>query len=154
MMRNVTKFSLLAVMALAVVTCRPAFGKCEVMDENCLVGVQGYDPVSYQDGHPLKGNGHNVAIHDEVVYIFANASNKRTFMSNPEKYIPAYGGFCAYGVAVGKKLVGDPMVWHIVNGKLYLNLDRKVQQLWEKDMESNIQKADRRWPDVQEKSVS
>lgn len=50
------------------------------------------------------------------------------FEVNPQKYLPAYGGYCAYGLGVGKKFVADPEVWKIVDGKLYLNLDKGIQQ--------------------------
>ncbi len=83
------------------------------------VAVNGYDVVSYHtEKRPLGGNGHFVSEHDGVTYLFANEQNKARFDSNPEKYVPAYGGFCAFGVSVGKKFYGDPEVWRIVDGKL------------------------------------
>jgi len=56
------------------------------------------------------------------------------FEANPEKYIPAYGGYCAYGVAVGNKFIADPELWMIEDGKLYLNLDTDIQKKWLKDI--------------------
>jgi hypothetical protein len=49
-------------------------------------------------------------------------------VTNPEKYVPAYGGYCAFGISVGKKFIGDPEVWRIVDGRLYLNLDTGIQK--------------------------
>jgi len=83
-------------------------------------GISGYDPVAYfTEGKPVKGNGYNVVDFRGVTYAFASEENKEMFEANPEKYVPAYGGWCAYGVAVGKKFVADPEVWKIVKGKLY-----------------------------------
>ena len=119
------------------------------------VGVGGYDLVSYRTGEkPLRGNGNHVAVHDGVTYLFVSDSNKDKFEKSPDNYLPAYGGYCAYGVAVGKKFVGDPDVWEIVDGKLYVNLDNKIKGLWVKDIPGNITKANNNWPRIQHKDPS
>ena len=118
-------------------------------------GVSGYDPVAYfTEGKPLKGNGYHVSDFQGVTYAFASEEHKELFDANPEKYVPAYGGYCAYGVAVGKKFVADPEVWKIVQGRLYLNLDRKIQRTWEKDIPGNIKKADANWAEIRDKAPS
>jgi YHS domain-containing protein len=123
--------------------------------ENSVTGVSGYDVVSYQNAKkPLRGNGNYLAVHNGVTYLFANAENQKTFESNPEKYVPAYGGYCAFGASVGKKFVGDPEVWRIVDGKLYLNLDAGIQVDWLKDVPGRIKKADAKWPSIRDKSPS
>ena len=53
---------------------------------------------------------------------------------------------------MGKKFVGDPLVWEIVDGRLYLNLDRKIQGLWSKDVPGNIGKAEKQWPSIRDKA--
>ncbi len=111
-----------------------------------ITGVQGYDLVSYHvEKRPLKGNGHFVSVHDGVTYQFVNKQNKALFDSNPGKYLPAFGGYCAYGVSVEKKFVGDPEVWRVVDGKLYLNLDANVQDEWFKDVPGHIKNANSNW---------
>ena len=118
-----------------------------------LTAAAGYDVVSYHSSKkPLRGNGHNVAVHDGVTYIFANKANLETFNADPEKYVPAYGGYCAYGVSVGKKFVGDPEVWRVVDGRLYLNLDTTVQDVWFKDVQGNIVAANGQWTKIKDKS--
>lgn len=113
---------------------------------NSVVGVQGYDLVSYQTGaRPLQGNGNHVASHGGVNYLFATAANKKAFEANPGRYLPAYGGYCAYGASVGKKFIGDPTVWEVVDGRLYLNLDNKVKGIWVRDVPGNIERADDQW---------
>jgi hypothetical protein len=76
------------------------------------------------------------------------------FEAKPEKYMPAYGGYCAYGVAVGKKFVVDPEAWKIVDGNLYLNLDRDIQKKWLKDVPGYIKKAEANWPKIKDKPAS
>lgn len=118
-------------------------------------GLSGYDPVAYfTDGKPVRGSGYHVATFKGVTYAFASEEHKETFEADPEKYVPAYGGYCAYGVAVGKKFVADPEVWKIVDGKLYVNLDRDIQRKWQKDVPGYIQAADANWLKIKNKAPS
>ena len=122
---------------------------------NSIVGVQGYDLVSYRtSGTPQRGNGNHIVEHHGVTYQFVNEENRERFANDPHKYLPAYGGYCAYGVVVGKKFVGDPEVWKIVESTLYLNLDNKIQGIWKKDILGNIQKAEVNWPKIKDKKAS
>ncbi len=114
-----------------------------------VVGAGGYDLVSYQTSKkPLPGNGNFVATVDGVNYLFSSKENLTTFNSDQEKYLPQYGGFCAYGTAVGKKFIGDPTVWEVVDGKLYFNLDNSIKSVWVKDIPGNIKKADKNWKKI------
>lgn len=116
-------------------------------------GVQGYDLVSYHSSNgPVQGSGHHVSEHNGVTYLFASKKNKQAFDQNPQQYLPAYGGYCAYGVSVGKKFIGDPNVWKIVEGTLYLNLDRDIQKEWSKDIPGRIQTANEKWKEIKDKS--
>lgn len=113
------------------------------------VGVSGYDLVSYhQDSGPTTGNGHHSYAHEGVTYLFKNGDNKKAFSKNPSKYLPEFGGYCAYGAALGKKFYGDPTVYEIVGGKLYLNLDKKIQGLWAKDKSGHIASANKLWSTI------
>ena len=119
---------------------------------NSTPAVQGYDVVSYQTGkRPVRGNGHFVSVYDGATYQFSSADNQKLFESNPEKYAPAYGGFCAFGASVGKKFIGDPEVWRVVDGKLYLNLDTSIQSQWLKDVPGRIKSADANWRKIENK---
>ena len=119
---------------------------------NSIVGVQGYDLVSYRTNEkPLRGNGIQIVEHHGITYLFANKENQEKFANDPHKYLPAYGGYCAYGVAVGKKFVGDPDIWKIVDDKLYLNLDNKIQRIWNKDISGNLMKAETNWVKIKDK---
>ena len=116
-------------------------------------GISGYDPVAYfTDGKPVRGSGYHVTVHDGVTYAFANADHKKLFVADPNKYLPAFGGYCAYGVAVGKKFVSDPEAWKIVDGTLYLNLDKGIQEKWQKDIPGYIKNARKNWGEIKDKS--
>ena len=108
--------------------------------------VQGYDVVTYHTAkRPLRGNGHFTAVYDGGTYLFSSKSNLERFNADPEKYVPAYNGFCAFGVSVGKKFIGDPEVYRVVDGKTYLNLDTEIQAQWLQDVPGRIAGADKQW---------
>jgi YHS domain-containing protein len=118
-------------------------------------GLSGYDPVAYfTDGKAVRGSGFHVTVQNGVTYAFASDEHKTLFKKSPEKFLPVYGGYCAYGVALGKKFVADPEIWKIVGGKLYLNLDKSIQQKWEKDIPGYIIKAEKNWGDIRDKNAS
>ena len=121
--------------------------------ETSTPGVQGYDLVSYHtDGKPVRGTGGFVAEYEGVTYLFATEENQKAFQQNPSKYLPAYGGYCAYGVAVGKKFVGDPEVWEIVDDRLYLNLNPDIQNKWKESTSEHIVQAEQNWPGIKDKA--
>ncbi len=120
---------------------------------NSTPAVQGYDVVSYQTAkRPVRGNGNYVAEYRGATYLFSSKDNQETFESDPEKYAPAYGGYCAFGVSVGKKFIGDPEVWRVVDGTLYLNLDTGIQSEWLKDVPGRIKTANSEWKKIHDKS--
>ncbi len=141
----------------------PAFAGPEVNTSTGIVtadgkpapglAVHGYDVVAYfTENKPVKGDAKFALIHGAATYRFANQSHLNTFKADPAKYLPAYGGFCAYGVSVSAKFDGDPEKWKIVDGKLYLNLDSGIQQEWLKDVPGNIKKAEAIWPGIKDKA--
>lgn len=116
------------------------------------VAVHGFDPVAYfTQQKPVQGTATYSVVHGGATYRFANAAHMRAFKKDPDKYTPAFGGYCAYGVAVGAKFDGDPRYWRIVNGKLYLNLNREIQKTWLKDIPGNIKKAVKSWTKIKHK---
>ncbi|MBH9576264.1 YHS domain-containing (seleno)protein [Inhella proteolytica] len=117
------------------------------------VAVSGYDVVAYQTvGAPTQGNASFMAKHEGATYLFSSAANRDLFTANPAKYVPAFGGFCAMGVALEKKLDGDPTAWRVVDGKLYLNVNKDVQKKWLEDVPGNIKNAQMTWPSIKGKA--
>jgi YHS domain-containing protein len=106
------------------------------------VAVSGYDPVAYfSQTTALKGSAQITATHGGATYYFSSTANRDTFLANPDKYAPVYGGYCAYGVAKGHKVSIDPEAFRVVDGKLYLNHDKSVQEKWLADIPGNIAQA-------------
>lgn len=117
-------------------------------DKNDLA-IQGYDPIAYfTDSKPTQGNTQYSATYKNAIYHFVSAENRDAFRSDPTKYAPQYGGYCAMGVSLNKKLDTDPTAWRIVDNKLYLNLNKDVQKRWLEDVPGNIVIAEEVWPTI------
>ena len=110
------------------------------------VALDGYCPVCYiEAGKAVKGDKQFAAEHNGKTYYFVSEETKALFVANPDKYLPAYDGYCAYGMSLGKKFESDPTVFSVVNGKTYLNKDKAVGKLFAKDKAGFIAKADVNW---------
>jgi YHS domain-containing protein len=117
------------------------------------VGLKGHDPVAYFTvSAPTAGRAEFSAAHAGVTYLFASAANRDAFKANPARYAPQFGGFCAMGVALEKKLDGDPTAWTIANDKLYLNVNKDVQKKYLEDVAGNNKKAEANWPQIKGKT--
>lgn len=112
------------------------------------VAVGGYDPVSYFSGTPQEGDKQFAHEYQGAQFRFVSQANLDAFKADPQAYLPQYGGYCAWAAAQGKTAKGDPRYWRIVDGKLYLNYDAKIQMKWEADIPGFIEKADAEWPDL------
>lgn len=126
--------------------------------------VSGYDVVSYFDlgqsqlgqpqKAPLAGKAAITAEYNGATFAFASEANRDRFTANPAAYAPQYDGHCAYGVAQGGKVPGNPTLWRIVDGKLYLNITRNVVGFWEEDIPGNLKKSAKNWGGLEPKGAS
>ena len=113
------------------------------------IAIKGADPVAYfTEGKPLKGNKKFETEWMGAKWRFASAQNRDMFQSNPEKYAPQYGGYCAYAVSQGYTAKIDVDAWAIVGNKLYLNYSKGVLRIWETDISGHIASANKNWPGV------
>jgi YHS domain-containing protein len=113
------------------------------------VALRGYDPVAYfVSAKPQKGQSQYSYDYKGSKFYFSSEENRRAFMQTPEKYAPQFGGYCAYGTAQGYKVSTQPDAFAIVDDKLYLNYDTKVQGIWRQDVPGNIARAEKNWPEV------
>jgi YHS domain-containing protein len=111
------------------------------------LGLSGYDAVAYfTESKAVKGSSRFEQEWGGVRWRFASAANREAFAGSPEKYAPQYGGYCAYAVSRNYTAPTDPEAWKVVDGKLYLNYDKTVRDLWEKELPEAIRAADRNWP--------
>ncbi len=111
------------------------------------VAIGGHDAVAYvTESRPTEGSSDFEYRWKGAAWRFASQKNLAAFQADPEAYAPQYGGYCAYAVSQGATAPGDPNVWRIVDGKLYLNLNEAVGKIWAVDISGYIAKADANWP--------
>jgi hypothetical protein len=111
------------------------------------LALEGYDAVSYFDaGQARRGSGAFRHRWRGAEWHFGSAAHRDAFAADPERYAPKYGNYCAFAVSRGTVAHGDPAIWAIVDGRLYLNNNRFAQQLWNEDRPGNIAAADQNWP--------
>lgn len=116
------------------------------------VALGGFDPVSYfpvGGGKPAKGFVQRDDKYGGVTYRFASDANRDHFHANPEKYLPAYNGWCAWAMAeLNAKVDVEPTAYEIYNGKLYVfydHADLNTHALWLKNPEAMVARADANW---------
>ena len=144
--------ALVTVMAAALLmTARTGAAQAVNVDGSGLA-LNGYDPVAYfSAARPTPGNPAYTSTWQGATYRFVTAANRDAFVADPAHYVPAYGGYCAYGVAHGRKVKIDPEAWRIVKDKLYLNYSKGVQQQWLADIQGFIATAERKWGELKDK---
>lgn len=116
--------------------------------ENGLA-IQGYDPVAYFSGKAVKGDAKLALKFQGVTYHFSTEANKKAFATNPAKYEPQYGGWCAFAMGdYNKKVEINPETFKIVDGKLYLFYNAYLTNTlksWNKDEDKLQRAADKNW---------
>ena len=143
-----------AVLVLAMLTA-PGVRAESAGDVNQIDGIalHGFDPVAYfTQNKAVKGEAEFTAQYKGVTYEFASKEDQATFQANPAKYVPQYGGFCAFAVSKGVKADIDPHAFAINDGKLYVNYSEKALQAYQGDVKGNTQNANHNWPDVAKQS--
>lgn len=126
--------------------------------------VSGYDVVSYFDlpqsaigapqQSPLPGLSTITADYNGAQFAFSSEANRDRFLADPTRYAPQYDGHCAYGVAQGGKVPGNPTLWRIVDDRLYLNITRNVVGFWEADIPGNLQSSETNWVTLEPQAAS
>ena len=111
--------------------------------------VSGYDTVAYfTESKPVKGDSKYTTKYDGANWYFASQANLDMFKTNPEKYAPQYGGYCAWAMSQNSFASSDPSQWAIVNDKLYLNYNASVKAKWDVNPTLSISQADENWPQL------
>ena len=130
---RILKLSIVLV-ALTFATSLSAQDKMANNIDNSNIALAGYSPVSYLDlGLAQRGNKEYKSEYKKVVYYLTSGEQKATFDKNPSKYLPQYGGFCAFGTYAGAKFRVDPTKFIVKDGKYYLylnNVELDAKQLW------------------------
>jgi YHS domain-containing protein len=159
-MSRKTTINLAFAFAIACAMAVPAFAEDEVNVSNGLtldgvpLALHGFDPVALSTlNTAARGSATHAVQHEGVSYYFASQISADTFKADPARYLPQYGGFCAFAVALGKKLDGDPRFADIVDGKLYLFVNQAVYEKYKADPQATITKAEEVWPTIHHTAI-
>jgi len=111
--------------------------------------IDGYDVVCYQNNEVKKGNSQYSSTYDEIILYFSSNKNKILFDESPEKYLPKYGGWCAYAIGEnGDRVTINPNTYKLINGELYLFYNKNFTNtlnLWNKEEEKLKMNAENYW---------
>ena len=141
--------SVMAAIVLVVGCLGPALAEGPVNMTRGGGAVQGYDTVAYHTmAAAVPGDPQFTAEWLHATWYFVSAENRDLFVADPDKYLPAYGGYCAFAVAQGVKVGIDPAAWTIFEGRLYLNESDLTRKAWQKDTPYYIGLADRHWAKI------
>ncbi|EEE39072.1 YHS domain protein [Rhodobacteraceae bacterium KLH11] len=155
-MKSLVLTALTAVIALST----PAFAADEVNVSNGIsaagapLAAHGVDLVALvNDGNPVEGFASHSSTYDGASYYFTSAANREAFEANPAAFLPQHGGFCSFGVSVGKKFDGDPDQYLLADGKLYLFLSAETRAAFLKDVTGIAKTADDQWANIKNIAV-
>lgn len=148
-----------AVLTIATATTASAIDEYNVSKGTTLdgagVALRGSDAVALAtDAQPVPGDAAFTYEHDGVAYYFASAATMDRFAADPDRYMPQYGGFCAFGVAIGMKLDADPHFADIVDGKLYVFLNAVAFEKYREDKAGTLAQAQANWPEMHHVAVA
>ena len=120
------------------------------------IAAEGYDVVAYFNHEVIKGDKNYIYKYEEAIYRFSSTNNLEIFKNNPKMYVPQYGGYCAYAVAVkGEKVGVNPKSFQILDDKLYLFYDNwgvNTLEKWNEEGKKELQsQADRNWGEIVKK---
>lgn len=139
-------FALLVSSSIAM----PAFAATEPRWYNAGddLAASGRDVVAYfslDSGDGVMGSAEFSMEHKGTTFQFASAENLATFQSDPDKYAPRYGGYCAFAMSRGYFASGDPDAWSVHEGALYLNVSKTIRARWALRRAANIEAGDKNW---------
>jgi YHS domain-containing protein len=113
-------------------------------DSNLMLA--GNDPVAYfSAGKPLPGRSDIKTEHRGLTYRFVSDDDRRQFITNPERFVPQFGGFCAQSMAYAVPTPSDAQTFKIIDGKLYLFAGPRARLYFEMEQERNLNLAWHYW---------
>lgn len=139
----------LLLVLIILVQCTPSRTKQPEIFAPEGIAIHGYDPIGYfEEEQPVQGSAQYSYTWKDAVWHFSSEENLQTFKADPEKYAPQYGGYCAYGAYEDHTAPTQADSWTIKNGKLYLNYNLEVRDLWLQNPDEYILVADKNWPGI------
>jgi hypothetical protein len=151
--RKARRAWLFAGLALTMLTGASQIGAATteriVVDRHRGLAIAGFDPVAYfTDATATLGRPEIEYAYAGAVWRFRNEGNRGAFAADPEVYMPRFGGYDPAAAARGAAVEGHPLVWLIVEQRLYLFETAKTRDIFVDDRERILAAAERKWPQV------
>lgn len=116
------------------------------------VAFQGFDVVAAHQSRALVQGAEGFGCrYNGANYYFSNQQNLNQFFTNPQRYAPQYGGYCAMSMSKGMVEAADVNTMSIIDGRLVVQRNQKAVGMWSQHPELNLYRADQNWPGVVEK---
>lgn len=145
LIKTIIKITLIAAVLTGFGGCSKTAEPAGIMSVDATA-LDGYDVVAYfVSSKAVKAGEAYVYTHKNLSWRFESQSNLDAFSANPDAYIPAFGGFCAYELAEGDLEMSDPEQWYIHNNRLYLFSDEDAKAEWFRDIDTMLLKAEENW---------
>ncbi len=140
--------------ALALVSLARAGGNESLVNKSADdIAIDGYDTVAYfTEDRAVKGDQAYAFEWHGARWHFSNIKHRELFAADPERYLPQFGGLCAGAVRRGVVVKADPEAWTIVDGKLYMKVNKTARDEWRQNASGNIQQANKAWAELVEKN--
>lgn len=144
--RSLAAAAAAALLLLAFSTAAQAAG--DIAKDRQGRALKGWDTTAYfLAGAARNGADSHVFRWRGALWRFASKRDRDLFAANPEKYAPQFGGHCANGLSEGHLVHGNPRVWMIVDGRLYVFYAERGRRIWRSvpDVRARIAEARRNW---------
>lgn len=113
------------------------------------VAIGGFDAVAFHErGAAEPGSRSHAVMWKGVTWRFASADSRARFEANPRAYSPAFGGYCAYAMSQGYLAEGDPQLWVLWRGRLYMLNNPRVLDIWLTQRAEMVPQAQQHWPAI------
>lgn len=138
--------SVLCVALISALPARAESGESLINKGADNVAIEGYDTVAYftQDRAVRGSKDYEFEWHD-TRWQFSSVEHRDLFAADPEKYAPQFGGLCAGAMRRGVVVKADPEAWTIVDGRLYMKVNKSFRDEWRQDIANNIKQANAVW---------
>ena len=134
---------------LAAATLSPAAISPAEAGNQLPTAISGFDAVSYHQGDaPQRGEARFNHFWNGAVWFFSSEANRDAFRADPDAFAPAYDGYCAWAASQGYIAPGDPLIYEVVDGQLYLQVHPRAQELWQADIPAHIAQGAENWPRI------
>lgn len=146
---RLSRRSMIGALSVAPFLAVPALAREPEVFQTNSVAINGIDPVAYfTQAKPVAGSAAHALDWKGARWLFSTTDTMDMFLSDPDKYAPRFGGYCAFAASRGYLAPTIPEAWTVFEDRLYLNANLRARELWLQDVPGNIAKGEANWPGI------